>query len=523
MKLVVLYLLLLFTSVITFAQHQNIKISGENAPEETAILINHNNTNEMVAGANINNCSVSYDGGYTWQNQQLSSPYGVWGDPCVILDTNGVYSFFCLSNPPSPPGSWIDRIVCLQSADSGLTWGNTSYMGLNGGKAQDKEWATVDRANNNIYVTWTQFDVYGSIDPQDSSIIRFSKSTDGGNTWSEAVRINKLAGDCIDRDNTVEGAVPAVGPDGELYVAWVDTFGIKFDRSFDEGLSWLDDDIFVCDVPGGWDYQIPGYNRCNGLPVLVCDTSGGVNNGTLYINWTDQRNGTDDTDVWLVKSIDKGNTWSLPIRVNDDAPGKHQFLTWIDIDQTNGNLYFVFYDRRNYTDHLTDTYMAVSNDGGSSFHNFKVSESPFYPNSMVFLGDYNNVSAHNNVVRPIWTRMEQTINGNQLSIWTAIVDLSVLNINTPLERDFVLSQNYPNPADVSTFVKFKLAKSSSLTLRIFDASGKIVATPINNKRYAYGKYMEEIRLRKYNLSTGFYYYELMTDFGRSVKKMVVQN
>jgi len=51
----------------------------------------------------------------------------------------------------------------------------------------------------------------------------------------------------------------------------------------------------------------------------------------------------------------------------------------MDIDQTNGNLYFVFYDRRTYTDNQTDVYMAISTDGGTNFSNVKISESPFSP------------------------------------------------------------------------------------------------------------------------------------------------
>jgi hypothetical protein len=522
MKIYLVSLLFTLISYPLMSQHQNVKISSENAPEETVILVNHLDVNEIIAGANINNCCRSADGGYSWDCQTLSSPYGVWGDPCIVIDTNGIYNFLSLSNPPNLIGSWIDRIVCQQSSDGGASWDNATFMGLNNEKPQDKEWATVDRNNNNIYVTWTQFDVYGSSAPQDSSIIRFSRSSDGGNTWSEAKRINHVAGDCVDGDNTVEGAVPAVGPNGELYVSWVGPAGMMFDRSMDYGDTWLKDDIFVTDVPGGWDYHVPGFSRCNGLPVLVCDTSGGPNNGTLYINWTDQRNGDLDTDVWLTKSQDGGDTWSAPIRVNDDPPGKHQFLTWVDIDQTNGNLYFVFYDRRDYTDHLTDTYMAWSSNGGITFENFKVSSSPFYPNQNVFMGDYNNVSAHNGVVRPIWTRLHETISGYQLSIWTAIVDLSILLKPEVEHSDFLLSQNFPNPADISTFVKFKLPAATIVTLTIFDLSGKECARPIDHSFYSNGKYVEEIQLNKYGLAKGFYYYELVTEYGSSVKKMIVR-
>ena len=67
-----------------------------------------------------------------------------------------------------------------------------------------------------------------------------------------AIKINEVDGDCIDSDNTVEGAVPAVGPNGEIYVAWAGPAGLMFDRSLDQGEKWLTQDIFVDSFPTGW-------------------------------------------------------------------------------------------------------------------------------------------------------------------------------------------------------------------------------------------------------------------------------
>ncbi len=131
---------------------------------------------------------------------------------------------------------------------------------------------------------------------------------DAGQNWSNAITINQVPGDCIDSDNTVEGAVPAVGPNGEVYVSWSGLQGIVFDRSLDGGQTWLDNDIFVSNQPGGWDISIPGLYRCNGMSVTVCDLSKSPRRGTIYINWADQRNGSNDTDVWLTRSTDGGNT-----------------------------------------------------------------------------------------------------------------------------------------------------------------------------------------------------------------------
>jgi hypothetical protein len=501
------------------AQHTNILIDDEGftfAPEEPSIVVNPNNTDHMIAGSNVDNMYFSTDGGMTWSGVMLTSSYGVWGDPCVIVDTADRYYFFHLSNPPSG-GYWIDRIVCQTLDEIGGEWNNGSYMGYIPPKNQDKEWAVVDRSNNNIYVTWTQFDDYGSSDPADFSNILFSKSTDNGQTWSEVVQINEVSGDCIDSDNTTEGAVPAVGPNGEIYVSWAGPAGLVFDRSLDQGETWLEQDIFVDEFPGGWNISIPGIMRCNGMPVTVCDLSGGPYHGTIYINWSDQRNGPDDTDVWLTKSSDGGNTWTEPARVNDDPPGKQQFFTWMAIDQTNGYLYFVFYDRRNYDDNNTDVYMAVSRDGGESFINFKISESPFLPSSGVFFGDYNNISAHDNVIRPIWTRLQ---NG-ELSVWTALIDPFIVGTEEAEIPDLAsLEQNYPNPFKESTYLSFKLRRPGKITLVVYDLHGREMARLFDNENMRPGKYIEILHPEQYNLAPGVYYL-VLSDSSEQLKRRMV--
>jgi hypothetical protein len=110
--------------------------------------------------------------------------------------------------------------------------------------------------------------------------------------------------------------------------------------------------------------------------------------------------------------------------VNQDTSENHQFFTWMDIDQASGNMWFVYHDRRNHNDTGTDVYVAVSQDGGLSFTESKISESPFYPDPEIFFGDYNNIAAHGNVVRPVWTRLDD----KNLSVRTSIVDAySILN------------------------------------------------------------------------------------------------
>ena len=500
---------LLMAGLITLnAQHQNVLISTTASPNEPSIIINPKNTSQLYGGANIASYYYSTDAGFTWEEGTLESQeHGVWGDPVLLCDTAGAFYFFHLSNPPV--GSWIDRIVCQKTETPGGDWNDGSYMGLSGNKAQDKHWAAVDWKNNNIYVTWTQFDQYGTSNPDYFSNIMFSRSTDAGMSWSPAIQINEVSGDCVDDDNTTEGAVPCVGPEGQIYVSWAGPAGLVFDRSLDQGETWLDEDIFVADIGGGWAYDIPGIYRANGLPVTTCDTSGGPFHGTIYINWTDQANGPGDTDVWLVKSTDGGNTWSDPVRVNDDPPGKQQFFTWMAVDQTNGYLYFVFYDRRNYDNTMTDVYMARSTDGGETFTNFPVSEDPFVPNSGIFFGDYTNITVHNNVIRPIWARCHN----NQMSIWTAIVDPNVVGIEEEVKDAIPISmeQVYPNPFAESTWISFKMHEPAPVNLAVYDQLGREVDVLLNNEQLQPGKYTFQFNSSGINLAPGVYHFMLISN------------
>lgn len=508
-KMKILIFFLFFILLKNSSVAQNIMISNQHFPSEPSIIIDPKNPNVLIAGTVMDNYYISTDTGYTWTEHTLSSDYGVYGDPVVAVDTYSNFYYFHLSDPPT--GNWIDRIVCQKTSDNGTTWTNGSYTGLNGTKAQDKPWCTIDRTNNNIYVTWTQFDSYGSSISGDSSIILFSKSTDGGVTWSAPLRISKVAGDCIDSDNTVEGAVPAIGPNGEIYVSWAGPNGIVFNKSSDYGNTWLNNEIPVSTIPGGWDYSISGIDRANGLPITVCDTSNSPYRGTIYINWSDQRNGVSNTDIWLSKSTNGGLTWSAPAKVNDDNSNRQQFLTWMTIDPTNGYLYFIFYDRRNHSDDLTDVYLAVSTDGGNTFVNRKISQSPFLPNSAIFFGDYTNIIAYNGIIRPIWTRM----NNGQLSIWTDITTLNDIlsssNETTFSDKNILNFENYPNPSGNYSFISFELHKKANVNLDIYNQKGEFITHIINNEIREYGNHIERIDLNKLNIPNGVYLLRLKID------------
>jgi hypothetical protein len=414
---------------LTALAQQVVRVTDADAinPAEVSIAINPKNPDNIVAAsfqtgrpprppAGSYNY-VSTDGGKTWKTVPVQDPRGLTqGDDAVYFGNDGsayhAHLSFAGIRVPRPPRA-ESGILVEASRDGGVTW-NESVPAINHINSvtpfEDKPGIVVDNAaeskyKGNLYLAWTRFDIYGSDDPECHSQIYFSRSTDGGKSFSMPFRISDTGGDCRDSDNTVEGAVPAVGPKGEVYVVWAGPLGLVFKKSLDGGLTFgKDKEIGL--MPGGWDFSVAGLDRANGMPVTGVDLSNGPNKGTLYVNWIDDRNG--DPDVFTAASRDGGETWSAPVRVNDDPlkNGKVQFFTWMSVDPIDGSVNIVFYDRRDTEGAVTKLTLARSVDGGRSFVNYKIDVPPFACDPKVFFGDYSSISAYNGRVIPIFMHFD---------------------------------------------------------------------------------------------------------------------
>ncbi len=505
----------------TCLAQKNICIDSTNDPEEVSLAFSPSSLGKIVAGSNITNFYNSKDTGNTWNHGIMKSSFGVYGDPLLLCDTAGTFYFIHLSSPPD--GGWIDRMVCQKSTDGGITWSSGTYAGLNPPKNEDKPGAIVDLTHsqyrNHIYLSWTEFDKYASHKPTDSSRILFSQSDDTGATWTKPLRLDNFGGDCLDGDNTDEGAVPCVGPEGEVYDAWAGPEGILFKKSLDGGKTWSPKETKVTTIIGGWDYDIHGIDRCNGLPVICCDISEGPYKGTIYISWSDQRNGSDNTDIWFVRSTDKGETWSKPMRINNDESNSQQFMTWLTIDPVTGYLYSLFYDRREHKGDTTDVYLAVSKDGGNNFYNFRINDNSFVPTASDFFGDYVDVAAYNNTIRPIWMQLDN----HKLKVFTAILDPGDLDwmLYTPKGPRVSNSSCEVAANNSSIWFSYNLYDPERVSLSIIDMRGNKVMNVYPDRLMKEGNHEYLLDIKKTSLKPGVYCYKLEKKSGDIYKTLLV--
>jgi hypothetical protein len=395
-------------------EHRIARVSDPDArgAVEVSVAINPTNPDHMVAvsiarmkahPAVTNYAYVTQDGGRTWKTVPYPNPQKRrQGDDVVTFTADGlaVRAYIAFNGIRLKRPTRADSGILTSTSRDGVTWNSPVAVVDHVNSVEpheDKPWIKPDVSRDsphrgNLYVAWTKFDVYGSRKPEHKTHVYFSRSRDGCMSFSVPHRISEAPGDCVDSSNTVMGAVPAVGPKGEVHVVWGGPQGIVWTRSDDGGWTFGKNKV-ISDTPGGWDIAIKGLGRANGLPSAGVDVSGGKDRGSVYVAWGDKRHG--DPDVFLSASRDGGASWSKPLRVNDDprGNGKEQFFPWLVVDPVDGSVNIAYYDRGPYDGTRTGLTLARSVDGGRTFVHHKINQDPFVGQKFAFFGDYLGLDA----------------------------------------------------------------------------------------------------------------------------------
>ncbi|GAB4365264.1 MAG: hypothetical protein Kow00128_07630 [Deltaproteobacteria bacterium] len=276
----------------------------------------------------------------------------------------------------------VSDIYSASSTDGGTTWGTNRKVSDDNTAEKFQPTMTSD-AGGNLYAAWV--DLRGG-----QRKIMFSRSTDGGSTWSANARV----------DDDTSGSFkfePAIGIDnaGTCYVAWSDNrngnYDIYISQSTDGGTTWSAD-VRVSDDPGseeqgrvsmhieGASVFLAWVDSRNGSPYRdvyfscstdgttwtpnrkISDTTGGTVIGRcslagagsrIALAWNDDRSGK--REVYLITSADGGATWdNQAVRIHSDTPGEKQdpyllvrpdgtaFVTWWDTRDDGGDIYFAY-------------------------------------------------------------------------------------------------------------------------------------------------------------------------------------
>jgi PASTA domain len=395
--------------------------------------------------------SRSTDGGKSWRaptgGALLPSPPGLsWGDrtsvghiaggdSALAWGTGDTVYFATLGNQDNtkPPTSGVCNVGGLyvyRSTDGGNTW----TLPVNGPALPNTQTIFRDRDHiaadshpssshaGTVYLAWSDDQYAGCPHNFGANFvtrqIMFSRSTDGGVSWSTPI---SLGSGCL------EAAIPAVGADGSVYVAWFDCNIRGGDRelvrkSTDGGASFspavaAGSGLARCPDP------LPGARfRLSGeaAPTIATDPTDAAR---VYVAWSSCTPAA-QADVFLSRSTDGGATWSSPLRVNDDGTSnpRDQFFPAITVDD-QGVVRAMWGDDRldtvNPGGHNYDIFAAASTDHGASFGaNVRVttqSSDPDVDNGGTFIGDYWDLAPCGT---PVWG---DTRNGNQ-DIYAAGLD-----------------------------------------------------------------------------------------------------
>ena len=228
--------------------------------------------------------------------------------------------------------------------------------------------------------------------------VHVSHSTDGGTNWKQvavdAVQTHLEEDDftrmAIGKDGTVYLAWTHCRGKDRSGGGLCPTVHIMFSKSTDGGDTWSAPHVMATvQMPHYWALPNTNQVRVYNYPVIVVDNSDGAYAGSLYVamyTWTGKY-----LRVQVTRSADGGNTWSQPVPVAPPSDTHDQFFPSISVNSA-GLVGVSWLDRRNDPANIDyQAFAAISADGGQTFPNTQLTKAFSNPNTNggnYWMGDY---------------------------------------------------------------------------------------------------------------------------------------
>ena len=317
-------------------------------------------------------------------------------EPAVGFDRKGaIYISGFYNSSDSGKG-----LVAFQKSTDGTHWSEPAVaMSAPGSAYPIETWFSVDASAGSTRVNSLYVSGVMKLS-RDLSQVLVSHSTDGGSTWTqvgvdavqkypEEDHFTRMA---IGKDGTVYSTwMRCRGKKGGDGSALCRTVHMMFSKSTDGGKTWSSpQQMATVNMPHYWwlPNSSPGVGVDN-YPVIAVDNSSGANSGNLYVamyTWT----GT-YLRVQVVRSTDGGVGWSQPVPVAPPTDTHDQFFPSISVNDA-GLVGVSWLDRRNDPNDIDyQAFAAISTDGGESFPNTQLTTAFSNPNvngGNNWMGDY---------------------------------------------------------------------------------------------------------------------------------------
>jgi hypothetical protein len=247
-------------------------------------------------------------------------------------------------------------------------------------------------------------------------------SNPANSTWHNVAIVQDNPGDDGRGRTANQFSTPVVDDRGGLNVAFVSEDcntsydrALFFSRSTDGGNSF--GDVVRVDRAGEWmdnpnrnDY-LPGKGAVR-LPGTISLSSDATRSRLVFLNHNAIDRTDSGTNISVQTSDDFGDTWShsrwVSVNGSGDPARGDQFFPAVGVDSA-GTYFAIWQDtRRDPANHLIDTFQATSTNGGITWRNYRISSASFDPRQSFFtcgcfIGDYNQIAVSDEVIYPAWT------------------------------------------------------------------------------------------------------------------------